>query len=157
MSIRFYGLVAALTAATLATARAEPVNHAPVADAGGPYLAALGQDLLLDGTGSFDADFPDDLLTSFLWDLDSDGSFDDASGAAIRVSWSTLFAILNPREGQTYRLALKVTDQAGAWGIDETTLTFRGGGSIPEPASIALVLAAGAGLAFPALRRRRRR
>jgi hypothetical protein len=52
-------------------------NSPPVADAGGPYLVALGQTIVLDGSGSYDLD--GDLL-SYLWtQADSLGSFDAAS------------------------------------------------------------------------------
>lgn len=49
----------------------------PVADAGGPYLAAVGQTVLLDGSGSYDED--GDLLT-YLWtQADNLGDIDDAT------------------------------------------------------------------------------
>lgn len=52
-------------------------NEAPVADAGGPYLVKPGARLVLDASGSVDAD--GDVLT-YAWDLDGDGAFDDATG-----------------------------------------------------------------------------
>jgi len=50
-------------------------NSPPVADAGGPYLVALGQEIMLDGSGSHDLD--EDML-SYFWDQVEDlGNFDD--------------------------------------------------------------------------------
>jgi hypothetical protein len=62
-------------AKTFATA----VDHAPVADAGGPYAIDEGSGLALSAAGSSDAD--GDVL-SYAWDLDHDGQFDDATGAS---------------------------------------------------------------------------
>ena len=53
------------------------VNEPPVADAGGPYSISEGQSLTLDGSGSMD---PESDPLSYVWDLDNDGQFDDASG-----------------------------------------------------------------------------
>lgn len=148
---------------TVGLARADlMVNHAPVANPGGPYLIHLGDDLRLDGSGSTDPDLPNDSLTSFLWDLDSDGAFDDAFGASPTVTWHTLFAMLHPREGQVSAIALKVEDSNGAWSsAGEATLRFLpsqpGGGAVPEPSSIALVLLGGVMLAGAAPRWRFKR
>jgi methionine-rich copper-binding protein CopC len=78
------------------------VNRPPVADAGGPYATPEGSTVLLSGSGS---DPEGDALT-FAWDLDSDGSFDDASGAS-----ASFFGVdgLN-----THQVALKVCDSQGA-------------------------------------------
>ena len=48
----------------------------PAADAGGPYVGVEGSPVALDGSGSTDADND---IVSYEWDLDNDGSFDDAS------------------------------------------------------------------------------
>ena len=53
-------------------------NTAPTAGAGGPYSVTEGGALTLAGTGS-DADGD---AVSFAWDLDNDGDYDDATGAA---------------------------------------------------------------------------
>lgn len=144
-------------------ARADLIdNHAPVANPGGPYLIHLGDDLRLDGSGSTDPDFPKDSLTAYLWDLDRDGQFDDATGALYTVTWSALFAMLHPLEGQSSAIALKVQDSNGAWSNPgETTLSFQprqpGPGTVPEPSSVALVLLAGVMLAGAAPRSRLKR
>lgn len=57
-------------------------NEAPVADAGGPYVVKPGARLVLDASGSVDAD--GDELT-YAWDLDGDGAFDDATGPTVTV------------------------------------------------------------------------
>lgn len=74
------------------------VNHAPVADAGGPYTAAEGTSVTIDAGGSIDDD--GDTLT-YSWDLDNDGEFDDAEGVTTRYTW--------PDNG-VYRVAVKVSD-----------------------------------------------
>ena len=54
-------------------------NDAPVADAGGPYETVECQGIQLDGSASYD---PNGDGISYLWDLDNDGEFDDATGPA---------------------------------------------------------------------------
>ena len=54
-------------------------NRPPVADAGGPYTVDEGGSIALDASASSD---PDSDPLSFAWDLDGDGEFDDATGAA---------------------------------------------------------------------------
>ncbi|MDT0203838.1 PKD domain-containing protein [Nocardioides sp. AE5] len=51
----------------------------PVADAGGPYTATVGQPLTLDAGASRPGSGGE--ITTYDWDLDGDGTFDDASGA----------------------------------------------------------------------------
>ena len=58
------------------------LNHAPTADAGGPYTVAEGGSVTVTATGT-DAD--GDTVT-FAWDLDDDGEFDDAVGATASFS-----------------------------------------------------------------------
>lgn len=52
---------------------------APVARAGGPYPGVEGQAVVLSASGSTGS------ISSYEWDLDGDGQYDDASGVA--VSW----------------------------------------------------------------------
>ena len=62
------------------------MNHAPTADAGGPYTVAEGGSVTVAATGG-DAD--GDALT-YAWDLDNDGEFDDATGQTASFSAATI-------------------------------------------------------------------
>lgn len=72
----------------MATASVEWTNNAPVCDAGGPYDADLtdeGAVVMLDGSGSSDADESDTLTYS--WSVDCEGAtFDDATSATPQLS-----------------------------------------------------------------------
>ncbi|MDD1709727.1 MAG: hypothetical protein LUQ37_02320, partial [Methanoregulaceae archaeon] len=96
---------------------------APAASAGGPYLAASGQ-VTLDATGSAAA--TGSTLTSYAWDLNGDGSFDDATGPTPTV---TLPA------GPSRTVGVKVTDDHGAWAVGYAHVTESGGDRAPVVAS----------------------
>ncbi|MEX2546446.1 MAG: PKD domain-containing protein, partial [Chloroflexota bacterium] len=83
----------------------------PVADAGGPYVAAAGANVTLDGSGSIALAGS---LVAHDWDLDGDGQFDDASGATPGVSFATPFAGV---------IGLRVTDDAGHTGVGHAAIT----------------------------------
>ncbi|HNS19088.1 MAG TPA: PKD domain-containing protein [Sedimentisphaerales bacterium] len=87
-------------------------NHAPVAEAGGPYTGFVGQSIILDASGSYDDD--GDVLT-YEWDLDADGQYDDATGAIIQHTWNY------PWSGS---IRLRATDTHGATGTDTATVTI---------------------------------
>jgi hypothetical protein len=53
----------------------QPLNHAPVASAGGPYEIDEGSGVALDASGSFD---PDGGTLDYQWDLNEDGTYGDA-------------------------------------------------------------------------------
>ena len=79
-------------------------NWPPVADAGGPYMGKIGEDITFDGSGSYDAD---DNILSYSWNF-GDGS----SGEGV-----------NPKhhyshEGK-FTARLTVTDAEGEYGVDE--------------------------------------
>jgi len=64
---------------------------APVADAGGPYTVGPDQSVIFDGSESYDPD--GGLITAWLWDLDNDGSYDDASGELVNKTYDELRAL----------------------------------------------------------------
>jgi subtilisin family serine protease/PKD repeat protein len=73
-------------------------NITPLADAGGPYTAIVGQELKLDAADSYDSNA--DTLT-YLWDLDNDGHFDDAYGISPLYTWN---------QTGTFTIGLQVSD-----------------------------------------------
>ncbi len=88
-------------------------NNAGVADAGGPYAIDEGQALVLDGSSSQGA-------TSWNWDLDNDGSYDDATTASPSVPWSTLSTIGIGDDG-VHPIGVEVN---GGDDTDSTTVTI---------------------------------
>ena len=81
-----------------------------VADAGGPYTIEEGDPLVLDGSGSTGSP------TSWNWDLDNDGQFDDATGSNPSVSWAILTAVGVDDDG-TFPISLELD------GGDDTATT----------------------------------
>jgi alpha-tubulin suppressor-like RCC1 family protein len=75
---------AAQWADVVASLAASPgvVSAGPGANAGGPYTSLEGANLVLQGTA-------DTTVDSATWDLDGDGSFDDANGLKPTVSYAT--------------------------------------------------------------------
>jgi PKD repeat protein len=88
------------------------INDPPVADAGGPYTCDIGKSVFLNGTGSSDYD---GVIELYVWDLDNDGIFDDATGSTPEYSW---------REKGEYTIALRVTDDDGSNDTDSTSVTI---------------------------------
>ena len=90
------------------------VNHLPAADAGGSYDTYPDAEIMLDGSASYDPDADSgDSIVSYEWDIDSDGQFDDASGATPTITVDQLIA-LGPGD---HSVCLKVTDTFGAASI----------------------------------------
>ncbi len=101
--------------ATLWYRTAQP-NLPPVANAGGSYAVDEGGSVALSAAQSTD---PDGAIVSYEWDLNYDGvNFDvDATGA------SPTFSAANIDGPATRTIALRVTDNAGAQSIVQTTVT----------------------------------
>lgn len=97
-----------------------PEVHAPVADAGGPYIVSLsaGDTLTLDGSGSYDLDegkheegcpaCPPDTLTAMEWDF-SAAPWDYTDGSGEIVNLGAGFTTIFPT-AKTYDIGLRVTD-----------------------------------------------
>lgn len=90
-----------------------PSSCVPTANIGGPYLTPEGTDILLDATGSSDAN--GDPLT-YEWDLDNDGDFDDATGPTYLYTQVGTDAVKT--------IGLKVSDPDGFSDESTTTLTI---------------------------------
>jgi len=87
---------------------------APTADAGGAFSVPEGGSAALDGSGSAPGDFGPLI---YAWDLDGDGAFDDATGAAPTFSAASL-------DGPTsVTLGLEVTDACGRTATDAAVVT----------------------------------
>jgi PKD repeat protein len=94
----------------------------PVADPGAPYEIEAGNTLLLDGTASY---VQDQLysITSYAWDIDGDGDYDDAIGPTPSLTWSQLQSL---GIGMGSRMIyLKVTQTNGEKDDSYTRLTIR--------------------------------
>ncbi|UVI29019.1 OmpL47-type beta-barrel domain-containing protein [Paenibacillus spongiae] len=86
-------------------------NDDPVAKAGGPYTANEGTAVALNGAASTSTAG----ITAYEWDLNGDGVFGDAQGAAVSHTFMTSF--------QGY-IGLKVTDAAGKQAVDYAKATI---------------------------------
>jgi uncharacterized repeat protein (TIGR03803 family) len=92
-------------------------NLAPTVIAGGPYDVLEGGSVTLTAAGSDPQGGP----LQFAWDLDSDGAFDDATGASV------VYAATTPeRDGDgAYDVAVRATDESGIAVTARTTVTVR--------------------------------
>ena len=86
-------------------------NQPPVADAGGPYSVDWSAMLTLDASSSTD---PENNITSYEWDLNNDGHYNDASGVTITTSFNQV--------GE-HIIGLRVTDNGGLSSTDTATVT----------------------------------
>ena len=94
-----------------------PANHPPVADADGPYTGQVGQPITFDGSGSYDPDAGDSIV-SYEWDLDSDGQYDDATGVTVQHTWTA---------AGSGTVGLRVTDTFGDAGVASSTYVIEEG------------------------------
>ncbi|NTU86317.1 MAG: hypothetical protein HGA45_44480, partial [Chloroflexales bacterium] len=88
-------------------------NHAPTADAGGPYTVLVGQSLTLSGAASD----PDGDPLTYAWDLDGDGSFESPGQ---RVT----FSAAGRRADTTQAVALRACDPDSACAQATTTVSI---------------------------------
>ena len=86
------------------------VNLPPQADAGGQVAVYEGTVLSLDGSASLDSDGS---IVDYRWDLDDDGSFDDAVGVSPQVT---------VEQNGTFPIALQVIDDGGIAATDRGLL-----------------------------------
>jgi ELWxxDGT repeat protein len=84
-------------------------NRPPTASAGGPYAIRAGDSLTLDAGASAD---PDGDPLSYSWDVNGDGTYNDAVGARPTLSTAQLQA-LGIRVGSSYAVHVRVSDGHG--------------------------------------------
>jgi hypothetical protein len=89
------------------------LNVAPTPDISGPYRTSEGTEITLSATGTDPAPADEALLT-FMWDLDGDGVYDDASGASTSI---------RPPDGpDSIAIAVRTCDDDGGCDIDTGTV-----------------------------------
>ena len=94
----------------------QPDNTAPTAKATAtPTQAKAGQQVQLDGSGSTDAETPNDL--DYCWDFGDGGSTKDSSDVSPTASW---------KRGGEKTVTLTVTDPEGETATDTVTVTVSG-------------------------------
>ncbi|MDC5698367.1 M36 family metallopeptidase [Intrasporangium calvum] len=95
---------------------AVPAECLPTADAGGPYVTDEGTDKQLNGAGSTSGtDGSAGAITTYAWDLDNDGQYDDATGAT--PTFTTV------GQDAVFTIGLKITDEFGHTSTDTSTVT----------------------------------
>lgn len=85
-------------------------NRPPSVDIGGPYTGQEGAPVTLTATGLD----PDGDPLTYTWDLDHDGTFDDATGAT--ATWTFT-------DNGTFPIHVQLTDSEGATSTASTTVT----------------------------------
>lgn len=66
-------------------------NHPPIAEPGGPYAAMVGEIISFDGTGSYDPD-SGDYVVSYSWDINGDGVLGDCMDSICQNSWNYVYS-----------------------------------------------------------------
>jgi len=94
-------------------------NAAPTADAGGPYTINEGGSLSLLGFGVDPAGLADPLTYS--WDVNGDGVFGDATGAAPTLTWTHLISLGIYDGPNSFNVQLRVNDGDG--GVTDSAIT----------------------------------
>ncbi len=103
--------VTATDGAVSGTAGVQIAVSPPTADAGGPYAGVEGSVIALDGSASSD---PNDDIASYEWDLNNDGTYNDAVGASVNY---------NAASSGVFTIGLRVTDTDGESGTATATVT----------------------------------
>ena len=89
-----------------------PVNDAPVAEAGGPYTGNEGSAITFNASASRDVD---GAITLYEWDWDYDGDYDESTTSpTITHTWSDDYSSM---------VRLRVTDNGGATATDIAAVT----------------------------------
>ncbi len=95
-------------------------NVGPAAHAGGPYRTEVGTGVTLQGSATDQNTGCGDTV-SLAWDLDNDGSFDDAQGLEVDLPWNEL---IGAQVGEPIPIRAQARDAAGLTAVHETTLTI---------------------------------
>ncbi|MCS7466941.1 VCBS domain-containing protein [Stieleria sp. ICT_E10.1] len=96
------------------------IGGTPEAQAGGPYAMYEGDTLFLDAAASTDSN--GDAIT-YGWELDGDNDYDDAGGASLGLSWSTLVQNGIAADGN-FTIGVRVTDPDGKFSDATAALTI---------------------------------
>lgn len=106
------------------TEAVEGFTTAPVANAGGPYTAAPGEEIPFTAAGSFD---PDGVITQYAWDFDADGTADQTSDSP-----TALHTYASPYTGLA---SVTVTANDGRQSVGTAEVTVAAGQHTPRPPS----------------------
>lgn len=106
----------------------DTTNNPPTADADGPYSGYVGENIQLDGSGSYD---PDGNPLSYEWDVDGDGTY-DLTGKKVNVTYY---------QSGTFNIVLKVSD--GQYSDTDTTTATISASPPPPPTNEPPVAEAG--------------
>ncbi|MFC1766705.1 PKD domain-containing protein, partial [Planctomycetota bacterium] len=77
-------------------------NRSPVAEAGGPYTATVGQTITFDGSASYDPD-KGDHITLYEWDLDGDGKYEVKGQEVKKTFYSATSGKVRLRVSDSYK------------------------------------------------------
>ncbi|UCH89829.1 MAG: PKD domain-containing protein, partial [Thermoplasmata archaeon] len=94
-------------------------NQPPVADANGPYEGDEGALIILDSSGSYD---PDGDPITYLWDLDNDGVYDDATPNPGHAwyddgTYNVVLQVSDGKETDTDTATITINDVAPTLGL----------------------------------------
>jgi hypothetical protein len=100
---------------------ATAANNPPTAVAGGPYAVAEGSGVALSAAGSSD---PDGDALTYAWDVNGDGTYGDASGAAPTLTGAQLQALGAADGPATRTVRVQVSDAGSTTTSPPTSLTI---------------------------------